>query len=208
MKNKILVVHYSLKRKERWGRTFYLAKGLFDNGFEVVLLTSHHSYNIFNVNKEIIDGVKVYSFPDFVPRKIMAKGIGILSLLYKILYSLFNKFDYVYSDAGELPNSGIPCKVNQWLYKAQYLSEWSDMLDKGGHYDNKPKWFKIFFGNLYLWSVMYFRKSADFVIVLSSYMMKYAIQNGIDKSKIIIVPGGSMVNEIKYYPIGVNKKNI
>lgn len=205
MKKKILFVHFSLKGKERWGRTFYLAKGLSLYGYEVTLLTSEHNYNIFKVQKELIDGVTVYSFPDILPVKVLSKGFGLFSLLYKVAYSCLNKFDFIYSDAGETPNSGIPCKINQWVYNAKYISEWSDMLDRGGHYDSKPKWFKFMFGKYYLWSVKYYRKSADYVVVLSSYMKDYATQSGIHPDKLILVPGGSMVNEISYYTIGINK---
>jgi glycosyltransferase involved in cell wall biosynthesis len=205
---KIMFTHFSLKKGDRWGRTFYLAKGLYNSGFDVVLLTSENSFNIFKIKKEVIDGVKVYSFPDILPARLISKGIGFISLFYKILFALFTKFNYVYSDAGEIPVCGWPCKINQLFYKSKYFSEWSDMLGIGGYYDTKPFWFKFFFGKFYLWTVKYFRRSADYVVVLTSYMQKYANSIGIDNSKIVIVPGGSMVKEIDYYPIGSNKNTI
>lgn len=203
---KILFTHFSLKNGERWGRTFYIAKGLQNLGYEVVLLTTDYNHSIFKMNTEIIDGVKVYSFSDIIPRKICAKGYGVISFVGRIIFSLANKFDYVYSDAGEAPVCGWPCKINQWLYKAKYISEWSDMLGKGGYYDSKPFLFKIMYGKYYLWKVAYFRKTADFVVVLTSFMENYVKSIGINEKKIIIVPGGSMVSEIDYYPIGCNKK--
>ena len=194
---KILIVHYSINNQERWGRTFPLAKSLAKFGLRVTLLTTANKNQkclFYRIDKA--DGVKIVSFKDILPDKLLGKGIGFLSFISRIIHSISHKYDYVYSDCGETPNAGWPCKINQWLFKAKYISEWGDLIGQGGYFDYKPKWFRILFGTYYLWADLYFRHSADIVIVLSTFMKEYAITRGIKNESIVIVPGGAMCDVI------------
>ncbi len=206
---KFLMVHYSIKNQERWGRTFPLAKSLAKKGFEVTLLTTSNKKNrciLYNI--ETVDGVKIISLNDIMPKKLLEKGVGLISFFSRIIYSATHRFDFVYSDCSETPNAGWPCKLNQWIFRSIYISEWGDLLGKGGYYDSKPTWFKALFGWYYLWADFYFRYSANVIIVLSSYMKEYAIQRGIKEQKICIMPGGSLVDVIPKTDIDKSRLNI
>lgn len=203
-KKKILLVHYSLIGKDRWGRIFPLARALAKHNFDVVLLTSTSNSKRWSFNDiAYIDNVKVISYCDIVPTILLSKGIGLVSFLLRLFYAFTHKFDYVYSDCGEFPNSGWPCKINQWLYKAVYISESGDLIGRGGFYDNKSTYFKFFLGWFYLWAIKYFRQSADVVVVLSERMKSYMISRGISESKIVVVPGGASCDLIPY--VGTSK---
>ena len=198
-KKKFLLIHYSINKKDRWGRIFPLARALAKQNFDVTLLTSaNKEQKCFLFAHDYVDGVKIISFKDIIPYKFLTKGLGLLSFISRIVYVILHRFDYVYSDCGELPNAGWPCKVNQWFYKSKYISEWGDLIGRGGFYDRKPTWFKIFLGKYYLWADLYFRRSADIVIVLSDHMRKYAESRGIPKDKIIVISGGAPCDIIPY----------
>lgn len=194
---KILFIHYSGYQKERWGRTFPLAKAAVKCGYRVTLLTTAPKKG-FSYTKYMQDGVKIISYKDVMPSYLLYnKGFGFLSFFARIIHVLFHKYDYVYIDCGECPNAGWPGKIAQ-LKGAILLSEWGDLLGKGGYYDKKPKVFKLIYGNYYLWAEVYFRKSANYVITLSSFMKSHAQSKGIPEDKIIIVPGGAISDIIKY----------
>ena len=194
---KFLFIHYSGYQKERWGRTFPLAKAAVTCGYDVTLLTTSLQKGI-SLSKDIQDGVKIILYKDIMPSYLLFnKGYGFISFFARIYHVLFHHYDYVYIDCGECPNAGWPAKIAQWK-GAKLMSEWGDLLGRGGYYESKPKLFKIFYGWYYLWAELYFRKSADYVIVLSSFMRKHAINRGIPENKIVIVPGGALSDIIKY----------
>ena len=196
MKKKILFIHYNVYHQERWGRTFPLAKAAVQCGYEVTLLTTS-SHKGLGVKKEIVDGVEIIICKDIIPMTLLKRGFGFLSFLSRIIHTLTKNYDYVYSDCGETLNAGWPSKIIQWK-GGIYISEWGDLLGKGGFYDNKPRLFKIFYGWYFLWAELYFRKSANYVVVLSSMMKQHAISRGIDESKIILVPGGAICDVISF----------
>lgn len=78
------------------------------------------------------------------------------------------------------------------------MSEWGDLLGRGGYYDRKPWMFRILYGWYYLWAEQYFRRSSDYVIVLSSAMRQHAIRMGIKDKQLCIVPGGAVPDVIQY----------
>lgn len=193
---RVLFVHYNIHSKERWGRIFPLAKAAAQCGYNVTLITTSAKKGV-TYNSETIDNVKVISFKDIIPSLFFKKGFALVSLITRIFYVAFHEYDFVYSDCGECLNTGWVCKIAQWK-GAVYMSEWGDLLGRGGFYDAKPVWFKFFYGRYYLWAELYFRKSADYTIVLSSMMKEHAMKRGIAEDKILIVPGGAISDIISY----------
>ena len=192
---KILFVHYNIFEKRRWGRTFPLAKGAKQCGLDVTLLTISQTKGIGS-KTVVINGVKVLQHKDIIPTIFINKGFGLFSILFRIFHVLTNKYDYVYIDCGEGINTGWIGKIAQWRGSI-LISEWGDLLGKGGYYDNKPLFFKILYGWYYLWAEHYFRKSADYTAVLSSMMKNHALNIGIPEEKIRIVPGGAITDIIQ-----------
>lgn len=193
---KILFVHYNIFKKRRWGRTFPLAKGAKQCGLDVTLLTINQKKGIGS-STQMLDGVKVIQHKDILPTIFINKGFGIFSILCRIFHVLTHRYEYVYIDCGEGINTGWIGKIAQWRGSV-LISEWGDLLGKGGYYDNKPLYFKILYGWYYLWSERYFRKSADYTVVLSSMMKEHALKCGIEQEKIKIIGGGAITDVITY----------
>lgn len=185
---------------ERWGRTFPLAKAFSANGFKVTLLVSK-KIGLRFFKKEYHDNVTIICANSLSPllRRLPLIGIFTISFILRLVHVLFTKYDYVYSDCGEIPCCGIPCRISQLIHKSIYLSEYGDLLGRTGYYDKKPLYFKIFLGWYFLWSIKYFREKADYVIVLSTEMQKYVnYEMKIKSNNIILLPGGSSPELIKY----------
>lgn len=191
---RILYSHVGVKGKDGWGRSFMMAKSLVEIGHQVVFLTNRKDFSCFRIEKEILKGVHVLAFPDILPLRLKSTGFGLISLIYKIIFSLSGKFDLVISDSGHRP-SGLPCIINRLIYKSVYFSEWWDFFGKGGYYDKKGVLFKLLYGKIECWSELYNKKIADGVIVLSNSMKERAYEYGIENVKII--PGGALVDELK-----------
>ena len=189
---KILFIHYNFYHKDRWGRTFPLAKAASQCGLDVTLLTNSKKKGI-SVHSIEEDGVKILIYKDILPNLMIHKGFALTSLFLRIWHVLRHHYDYVYIDCGEGINTGWPGKIAQWKGSI-LISEWGDLLGKGGYYDHKPRIYKILYGWYFLWAELYFRKSANYTIVLSSMMKEHAIKRGIDEKRIKIVPGGASVD--------------
>ena len=201
IRKKILIVSTFDFEGPRWGRNFPLARAFERNGYDVTMLVTERRKSLKLYTVKECEGVKVICFNAILPFTIRKQPIGLFTLSFwmRLIYAMFHKFDIVYSDCGETPCAGWPCLVNKWLYGSKYMSEYGDLLGRGGFYDMKSKTFKILFGAYFLWSITYFRKKADYTIVLSKVMGEYVEKEmGIAKEKIILVPGGSLPEKIEY----------
>lgn len=202
MKNKkVLIVTTFDFEGTRWGRNFPLARAFERNGYDVTMLVTEKRRSLKLYTVKECEGVKVICINAILPEKFRKLPIGLitLSFIMRVIYAMFHKFDIVYSDCGETPCSGWPCLVNKWLYGSKYLSEYGDLLGKGGYYDMKSRNYKILFGKYFLWAIKYFRKKADHVIVLSKVMGEHVEKEmGIPMEKVLLVPGGSLPEKIKY----------
>ena len=200
-RKKVLIVSTFDFEGPRWGRNFPLARAFERNGYDVTMLVTERRKSLKLYTVKECEGVKVICFNAILPFSIrkLPTGLFTLSFWMRLIYAMFHKFDIVYSDCGETPCSGWPCLVNKWIYSSKYLSEYGDLLGKGGYYDMKSKTFKMLFGAYFLWAITYFRKKADYTIVLSKVMGEYVEKEmGIAKEKIVLVPGGSLPEKIEY----------
>ena len=107
MKKKFLFLHYAFYKKQRWGRTFPLAKAAVKCGFEVTLLTIDTQKGC-GYSVEILDGVRIIKCRDILPGFLLKKGIGFFVFLFRIIHCLFSTYDYVYTDCGEAIHTGGP----------------------------------------------------------------------------------------------------
>ncbi len=196
----ILYCHAGVYSKNGWGRTFYMAKGMAKNGHNVTLLTINPKISFFKIRHLVQEGVNVYIFPDFFPKKVKSTGFAIYSTVIKIFFILFKKYNICISDCGHRFTS-MPCKFHRFFHHSIYIAEWWDFFGKGGYLDKKSFLYKILFGYLESYLEISDKKHADYVVVLSSFMRSRAVNVGVAKEKLILVPGGAIVDDVPaYYP--------
>ncbi|MBN2520784.1 MAG: glycosyltransferase [Bacteroidales bacterium] len=193
---KILISHCSLYKKAGWGRIFPLAVGLAKQNQYVTIITTNPKFSLM-IKKSIENNVNVIIFPEIIPSRISTLGFGFLSLILKIIYVLFNKYDIVHSDNGHRPLSGIPCRIHKKRFDSIYVAEWYDWYGKGGQYDSKPKIFKRILGPYELKYEIKDKRIADGVVVLSEILRKRA-ENLKPKERIIKIHGGADISNIPF----------
>ena len=197
---KILYSHHGIEGKNGWGRTFYMAQGLADLGHDVTLLTINPKRSFFKIKHYTYKGVNIKVLPDFFPNKIKTSGYAVWSSIFGLIFSIFHKFDICITDCGHRFTSS-PCKINRFIYHSLYISEWWDFFGKGGYLEKKSKLYRLIFGRIECYNEIKDKKKADAVVVLSSFMKNRAIEKGINPEKVFIIPGGSIVKDVKpLYP--------
>ncbi|HPA13469.1 MAG: glycosyltransferase family 4 protein [Bacteroidales bacterium] len=194
---KILFSHYGIIYKGGFNRTFNLARGIAALGHEVVFYTCQNGWEKFPFKEETINNVKVFSFPDFLPYKLVSKGFGLLSIFLKIYKLRKLKIDIAHSDSGHRPSAGLPCYYAKRKNNALYVSEWWDYFGKGGQLKTKPFLFRLLLGWFESRSEIKNKRKADAIIVLSELMRKRALEFGIVPQKIYKLHGGANIINLK-----------
>ena len=199
MNRKILYIHYGRKGIDGWGRSFKIASSLTKLGENVTFITLQNKNRIFPYIEEIIQNVKVVSFPELLPSKLKKLGFGFLSIYLKKRYLQDKEFDLLITDTIHRPSSYKIVNYAKKILKIKYISEWWDYYGSGGQYENKNRFFKYFFGYKELKGEIAHRKNVDGIICLSEFTKERAISSGIKEDKLIVVHGGCDVSQIKYY---------
>lgn len=190
---KVLYCHVGVYGKSGWGRTFNLASSLAGLGCNVDLITIS-DVNRFGSYKMIDkENIKIFLFPDFLPRKLKKTGFGLISLFYKVFFIAFRKYDLVISDCGHRPSS-IPAFISQLKDGSVHITEWWDFFGEGGYYNKKPLLFKLTYGWLEKYFEIKSKLMANGVVVLSNWMFNKASQFGIENVKII--HGGTLHKKV------------
>lgn len=179
-------------------RSFKLAKGLVEEGHEVIFITAQKKGFKFPYHYENREEVKIYAFPEFLPYAFRKGGLGTLSIFLKILFVAFTKADIVHSDTGHRPSSGIPCTVHRLIYNSKYFSEWWEHFGKGGIYDDLPRWYQLSLGSFDNLFEIKNRKSADGCVPISTKLKERSMQHGIAEDKILVLNGGADTDKIAF----------
>ena len=202
----ILFSHYGLYKKNGWGRTFELAKGLAKMGHKVSLLTSGDSkYPFFYSFEE--EGIKIILFNDIIPVNLLSSGYGLLSLFGRIIYCSFFKFDICHSDSHR-DNGFIPCIVNRFFYHSKVVVEWWDDFEEKTKKALWKKWYHKILNKQDIKKEITTKKRADGVIPLSLLLYNKAIKKGINNEKMLILNGGCDIDHIKEYDWLIAKQTL
>ena len=200
---KILVSHFSLYKKNGWGRTFEEAKGLARLGHEVTLLCSARGVGRIYKTREV-EGVKVLAFYDIIPERFLLYGYGIFSLFNKLIYSVFTHFDICLSNSHR-DNAYYPCAINRFFHHSKLVIEWWDDFSVKGNSVKSPNIIKRFLRQIITFIQPSDEKReidtklfSDVVVVLSLMMARRAEKVGVSADKIKIVYGGCDVDHLQY----------
>lgn len=204
---KILICHFSLYKKNGWGRTFEEAKGLVNLGHEVTLLCSISGLGLFP-RKYLDEGVKIIAFYDIFPQSLLTSGYGFLSLFAKVVYTAFHSYDICLSNSHR-DSAYYPCAINRFFHRSKLVIEWWDnfkvkqerILSVVNSIKNPiTRLYHTIRGKRELRREVETKLAADYVVTLSSVTSKRAEEIGVPFNRIRVVRGGCDVSHIHYSP--------
>ncbi|MEQ9424185.1 MAG: glycosyltransferase family 4 protein [Cyclobacteriaceae bacterium] len=189
---KILYIHQYFKTPEEGGsiRSYYLAKGLVDNGYEVEMITSHNGkkYEIKDV-----DGIRVHYLPVFYDNHLSFLSrifafIRFMKLAYEVGRKI-KKVDLIYAMTTPLSVGYLALRLKKKLGVPYYFEVgdlWPEAPIQMG-----------FINNRFLKSFLYgvekrIYENADKIIALSSSIRNY-IEKTAPGKKVYVIPNMSDV---------------
>jgi len=197
----ILCSHYAIIDKQGFGRSFMLARELVVRGHDVTFLTTLPSNRfVFPWHREQRDGVKIVAMPDLVPAFMRRTGFGVLSVLMRLVYILFRRFDIYHADVGHRPSGGLALLIKKMFQPGLvYVSEWWDYFGRGGQFDDKNGIRRFTHGFYDLLTEVAEKRLATGVVCLSDGMRQRAVDLGL-RTPLEVVSGGADVKSISFYP--------
>jgi glycosyltransferase involved in cell wall biosynthesis len=126
---KVIYIHQYFRTPQEGGaiRSYYLAKGLVENGIEVELITS---YNKKSADFKVIDGIKVHYLPVFYENEqgFLSRLVAFFKFMYlaKKKAKEIGQADIVYATSTPLTIGLIALKIKQQL-KIPYYFEVRDL---------------------------------------------------------------------------------
>ena len=199
---KVLVSHFGLYKKNGWGRTFEEAKGLARLGHDVTLLCSITGLGLIP-RKLKNDGIKIVAFRDIIPVRFLASGYGVLSLLFKLIYTTLHHYDVCLANSHR-DSAYYPCAINRLFHRSKLLIEWWDNFkvkqERGVSQSKNPikRQYHRISSKRELRREIKTKISADFVITLSSVTSQRAEEMGISHDKIRVIRGGCDVEHMPH----------
>jgi glycosyltransferase involved in cell wall biosynthesis len=187
---KVLYIHQYFKTPDEGGaiRSYYLAKGLVDNGYEVEMITAH---NKKNYEQKCIDGIKVHYLPVYYDNslgfsnRIMAFLKFIKLAIQKA--SQIKDIDFCYATSTPLTVGWIAYQIKKKLHIPYYFEVrdlWPEAPIQVGAIKN-PLLKKV----LYLLERKIYLRSEK--IIALSPGMRDGIKNAVPHKSVYIIPNMS-----------------
>lgn len=191
---KILFLNHNVIWKSTFHRCFQFAKRLVKEGHDITIVTNHPSSRL-NFYYEVIDGVKVVKSPDTLWGQLRT-GWDPLNALRRVVFLRKEKFDLIHA-FDTRPTVIFPALFLKSKLKIPLVIDWSDWWGRGGAIKlREPKWINTLFEPFETWFEEYFRKYADYTIVVSQLLFDRAKKLLNRNSNISIISNGADTSSI------------
>ena len=146
------------------------------------------------------NGIKYVITPGLLPAKFRRGGFGILDLITKLMYVLFQNYSIIHSTAGHRPSQFIPAIISKWLKKSKIIDEWWEWYDKEGRAGSRESFVGKIIGKYDDLFEIRFKKPYNHVISISSYLQKRILNIGIPINKTSVLFGAIDSSKFINYP--------
>ena len=146
------------------------------------------------------NGIKYVFSPGLLPAKYRRGGFGVLDLITKIIYVLFQNYSIIHSTAGHRPAQFIPAIISKWLKRSKIIDEWWEWYDKEGRASTRVSFIGKIIAKYDDMFELKFKKPFDHIISISTYLQKRLINRGVSSAKTSILFGAIDSTKFVNYP--------
>lgn len=196
----ILVVIHNQTNTGTFDKVLEQCDALCKLGHDVTLLCTSPKAR-FLTNKKRINGVNIIEFPDLLWKRLR-QGIDIWNLINRMFFTAMHNFDIVHGIDCR-PVVIFPALFLKKIRKIPLVLSWWDLFGGGATaLERSGKFYDCTFGKIETFFEQYFRKYADYSIVVSSLLKHRLISLGIREEYVKILRVGAKKN---HFPL-INKK--
>ena len=187
-KNRILLLTYNTVNKGTYFRAFSFAKFLACRNYEVHLITTSNNSR-FSIREYYKNGIRIIEMPDLLSGSFRS-GWDIWNIFRRLVWLFDKKYDLVHAFDSR-PTVLIPSIFLQKIRKIPLIMDWADWFGKGGSVEQRSnKFLKILLRPLETFFEQIYRSSVDFNTIICNPLIDRAIDLGINKDKIKLLPNG------------------
>lgn len=176
-------------RAYHWGR--YLSK--YGHSVSILTISKENKYKFEIIEK---DGIKIIKSPDLFWGKLRT-GWDPWDTIRRILYLITTKYDLVHC-VDSRPNVIFPGLFMKYIKGSKLIIDWGDWWGRGGTISERSdSRIEKIFSPVETFFEEYFRKYADWNIVLTDVLKERALGLGLDSEKITTIRHGIDIDIVK-----------
>lgn len=179
---KILIIIHNQTSTGPFIKVFEECEILSRMGHDVTLLCTSPKARFF-FKKKMLNKVIIFESPDLLWGKLR-QGIDVWNIVNRLIFIANNNFDIVHGIDCR-PVVIFPALFLKFFKKTKFVLNWWDLFGHGATaLERSGKFYANTAGKIETFFEEYFRKYADFSIVISSYLMHKLIKLGYPRGKI------------------------
>jgi len=187
-KIRILLLTFNTVNKGTYFRAFSIAKFLTSRNYEVHLITTSKKSR-FSIQEYYKNGIRIIEMPDLFSGSLRS-GWDLWNIFRRLVWLFDKQYDLVHAFDSR-PTVLIPSLFLQRIKKIPLIMDWADWFGKGGSVEQRSNnLLKFFLRPLETFFEQIYRTSVDFNTIICNPLIDRAIDLGINKEKIILLPNG------------------
>jgi glycosyltransferase involved in cell wall biosynthesis len=192
---RLLMPLYNRVGKGTYWRALGFAEALSRQGYEVTLLAVAANRKRGFVEREV-NGVKLVETPDLLP----SSGYDLWDALNRIAWVKRRPFDLIHAFETR-PVNIFPALYGRKRYNIPLLTDWCDWFGRGGSVEQRSNWLlRTILRPIETFFEERFRPGAAGTTVINNILRQKALALGIPAERLLLLPNGANVNDIRPQP--------
>lgn len=168
-------------------------------GNEVTMISPTFSFSLLG-HCCYKNGVTYIFTAGWLPARFRRGGFGFLDLVSKSFYILRGDYKIVHSTAGHRPAQIFPSVISKWIKKSKIIDESWECYNAEGRASTRKTLLGKMISRYDVLFELLTKKQYHHIVVISSYLRRRLVDNGIPKSDISVLFGAIDDTKFVNYP--------